>query len=371
MIQSANSPATASPSKQSSILYIGPESGTSLHRAAALRRLGYTVVVLDPAKTLPRSALLGKWLHHTGALFLGDFLAERIARQIPGGEYDLVWVDGGGLVSASLVKNLKGRYGRILNYNVDDPFGNRDGQKWRHYLEAVPNYDLVAVVREFNVAEAFARGARDVILVDRSADEVAHARRPLTEEDIQKWSSDVIFIGTWMPERGPFLSELVRRGVPLSIYGARWERAPEWPVLRANWRGPGLYVDEQYSKAIQCAKVCIGLLSVGNRDACTQRSFEVPYLASVLCAERTGEHLRLYREDVEAVFWSSAEECAQKCSKLLADGQWRKQLAAAGQARCLQNGTTNQQVLTKILDRVFGSSTKSSAEYEDVLSGSC
>jgi spore maturation protein CgeB len=296
---------------------------------------------------------MAKWQHHTGALFLGKYLANRIAGMIPPQRFDLVWVDSGNLVSASLVKELRKRYGLVLNYNLDDPYGKRDGKKWRHYLGAVSSYDLVAVVRECNVAEAAALGARDVILVDRSADEEAHKRRPLGPDDIRKWSSEVVFIGTWMPERGPFLAELVKRGVPLTIYGDRWDRAGEWPILKPHWRGPGLYRDEDYAKAIQCAKVCIGLLSIGNRDTCTQRSFEVPYLEGVLCAQRTDEHLRLYREDKEAIFLETAEECADKCRKLLADPLLRARLAAAGRERCLRNETTNERVLAKILERAF------------------
>jgi spore maturation protein CgeB len=348
----AKSPVSTAGSRKGAILYLGTDSGTSLHRAAALRRLGYDVTIVNPRRVLPTSPLMNQWMHHTGALFLGRYLADRISAMIPQQPFDLVWVDGGNLVSASLVQQLKKRYGTVINYNLDDPYGKRDGKKWRHYLGAVSSYDLVVVVREANVLEARQLGAKDVMLVDRSADEIAHARRELTPDDLQKWSSEVVFIGTWMPERGPFLSEVVRRGVPLTIYGARWDRAPEWEALKPYWRGPGLYIDEEYSKALQCAKVCIGLLSVGNRDDCTQRSFEVPYLGSVLCAQRTGEHLRLYREGSEAVFWSTAAECAQKCAELLENPGLRAEIAAAGRARCLENETTNEKVLSKILHRV-------------------
>jgi spore maturation protein CgeB len=315
--------------------------------------MGHDVAIVDPWRSIPRSRLMKKWLHHSGALFLGGFIEKRILAALPTQKFDLVWVDGGGLVSASLIRELKKRFGRVINYNLDDPFGTRDGRKWRHYLTAVPNYDLVVVVRECNVAEAAGRGAKDVLLVSRSADEVAHKGQTLDQSDFPKWSSEVVFVGTWMPERGPFLSRLIELGVPLAIYGDRWDRAAEWPILKQHWRGPGLYIDEEYSKAIQAAKLCIGLLSVGNRDTCTQRSFEVPYLQSVLCAERTSEHLSLYQEDAEAVFWNTAEECAEKCRELLADPVRRAELAARGRARCLRNGTTNEQVLHQILSRTF------------------
>jgi spore maturation protein CgeB len=337
-----------------SILYIGRDTGTSAHRIRALQRLGHGVHVINPVEFLKASPLLGAWSWKTGGLFLASSARRRILSDVPPKRFDLVYVDGGELVSPDLIRELRIRYGPVINYNVDDPYGKRDGRRFRLYLKAVPFYDLVVVVRDCNVAEARARGARDVLHVHRSADEVAHAPREIGEKDRQKWAAEVSFVGTWMPERGPFMARLVELGVPLSIYGNRWHKAPEWPVLRSAWRGEGLYADDDYARAIQCARINLGLLSKGNRDTTTQRSFEIPHLGAVFCAERTADHRQLYKEDEEAVFWSTPEECAEKCMELLEDGPRRIRLAANGRYRCLQNKTTNEAVMTQILNRTLG-----------------
>jgi hypothetical protein len=305
---------------------------------------------MDPAVFLP-TTLAPIWTWHTGGLFLEGYIRRQILAHLPPPKFNLVYVDAGELVGPQLVRELKARFGKVVNYNVDDPFGGRDGQRWRLYLAALSSYDLVVVVREFNVSEALACGARKAIHVHRSADEIAHAPREINEADRQEWTSDVSFIGTWMPERGPFMARLIELGVPLTIYGDRWQKAPEWNVLRPYWRGPSLYND--YAKAIQCAKVSIGMLSKGNRDLCTQRSFEIPYLGGVLCAERTTEHIELYREDEEAVFWSIPEECAAKCMRLLQDEPYRKRIAQQGRLRCVKNKTTNEAVMTQIVSKAL------------------
>jgi spore maturation protein CgeB len=338
-----------------SILYIGKEQGTSRHRALALRTLSQKVSIIDPLSFLPNGRFIDAWSWHTGALFLEGFMRQRILESIGHQEFDLGWVDGGGLVGPSLVLELKNRFGTVINYNADDPYGRRDGQRWRLYLKAVPHYDLIVVVRDCNVSEAVGRGARMVLRVHRSADETAHSPRQISEEDRRQWTSEVAFVGTWMPERGPFMARLIELGVPLSIYGERWSKAREWPLLRPYWRRPGLYVDDDYAKAIQCAKVSLGLLSKGNRDLATQRSFEIPYLGGVLCAERTLEHTKLYREGEEAVFWDGPEECAGQCFRLLNDESYRQRISTGGRARCLQNRTTNQNILPAILDKALGS----------------
>ena len=341
------------------ILYLGEGAGTSLHRALALRRLGHNVFIVDPFVVLPSYRLAGLWAWKTGSLFLEDFIRRRVLASIPDMRFDLTLVNGGELVGPSLVADLKHRFGTVANYNNDDAFGGRDGRRSRLYLRSLSSYDLVVVVRDCNVPEAFALGARNVLRVFMSADEVAHAPRQISQQDREKWASEVVFVGTWMPERGPFVARLIELGVPLSIYGNRWNRAQEWKVLRTFWRGPGLEREEDYSKAIQCAKISLGLLSKENRDLTTTRSFEIPHLGGVLCAERTSEHTKLYRENEEAVFWSSPTECAEKCMQLLHDADQRKHLALNGRKRCLHNGTTNQRVLTQILQKAFGSGQQS------------
>jgi spore maturation protein CgeB len=337
----------------SSILYIGSDSGTSQHRASALKRLSHQVVVVDPAAFLPRVSLANAWSWHTGGMLLENFIRRKVLASIGRQKFEVVYVDGGALVGPSLVRELKSRFGTVINYNIDDPYGQRDGRRFRLYLKAIPFYDLVVVVRDCNVPEAYARGARNVLRVFMAADEKAHAPKPLTEQDRRSWPIEVGFVGTWMPERGPFMARLVELGVPLTIYGSRWQKAPEWPSLRGAWRGGGLYGDD-YGKALACAKINLGLLSKENRDLTTTRSFEIPYLGGVLCAERTSEHTQLYKEDEDAIFWSTPQECASKCIQLLRDEPRRQRLAINGHRRCMQNHTTNEAVLAQILCKAVG-----------------
>jgi spore maturation protein CgeB len=336
------------------ILYLGFEKGTSGHRANALRRLGHEVRVISPWHLAPKLPLVPFWQRYLGSVGLASLIRNRVLDKLEGsGGFDVVWVDSGGLVSRELVEDLK-RFGkRVLNYNVDDPYGTRDVNSWVQYRRAVRAYDLVAVVRKENVEEARALGARKVLMVYRSADEVAHAPIQLSDQERAKWGTDVLFVGTAFPERGPFFAELVKYGVPLSIYGNRWEKLREWKTIRPYWKGPGLEEKYTYATWIQSAKVCLGLVSKGNRDLHTQRSLEIPSLGGVFCTERTEEHLALYEEDKEAVFWSNAEECAAKCHALLADEAWRRSVAENGRVRYLKNGWTNENVAEKLLRAAF------------------
>jgi spore maturation protein CgeB len=334
------------------IAYLGRESGTSLDRGNALSRLGHAVDLIDIRAMLPASVWVDRVTYHMGGGCFAPWVRAALEKRFGVARYDLCWVDNGEFVTPPILRMLRKHAPKIINYSIDDPLGMRDPRKFRAYRQCVPLYDLCVVMRAFNVAEAYARGARDVMRVYMTADEVMHSPRTLSEDDRKKWCDEVLFVGTWFPERGPFLLELAQRGVPLSIRGSNWFKAPEWKLLQRYWRGGPLKGDD-YARAIQCAKINLGLLSKGNRDLHTTRSAEIPALGGLFCGERTEEHTGLYVEDVEAVFWKDVAECAHKCQSTLADERRRESMAQAGHRRVAANRQYNEPVLRSILDRAM------------------
>jgi spore maturation protein CgeB len=335
------------------ILYLGNKSGNSLCRSDALHRLGHEVEALDPWEFLPKGPaarkILSKLIYEIGATWLESYIRYRLDRSLRERLFDIVWNNQCELIGDKSAALLRRHCNSMVAYSNDDPFGGRDKKRFALYRDSVRHYDLVAVVREPNVVEAYALGSHKVIRVFLPADEVAHAPIAISQDDFRKWRSEVAFVGTWMPERGPFLARLLDLGVPVTLRGDRWRKAREWPILRKAWRGPGV-VGKDYVKAIQSAKICLGLLSKSNRDLHTHRSAEIPYIGSVLCAERTIEHQTMYQEDEEAVFWDTPEECAQKCFALLSDEAKRHAIASAGRQRCIQSRYLNEPIIKRIID---------------------
>jgi spore maturation protein CgeB len=338
------------------IIYIGALSGTSQMRADALRRLGCQVEQIDPVHLLngcfKRFPRISNQEWRIGYLFSSALIAEQLpaalrARHIYAA--DLCWIDNGERLNNNAVRFLKAIAPTIL-FNHDDPTGTRDGNRFATLRKALPSYDLVALVREQNVVEARALGASHLWLSGMSYDERAHAPPPDDWVDASHYVSEVAFVGTLIPgeQRDEFAYQLIKRGVPLAIWGARWQRSRYWDTLKAHYRG-GELSGHEYVAALCGAKICLGLLSKGNRDEITTRSYEIPYAGGLLCAERTEEHLKLYQEDKEAVFFSSVDECAAKCLALLQDDARREQIRQAGMAKVRSSRVGHEDRLRDIL----------------------
>lgn len=343
------------------IIYLGhaASGSTSRHRAEALTRLGHEVIVADPyaALTTNLSGRLRGALHYrTGYRLLQGAVnswVDGLLRQHAGWP-EVVWVDGGELIGSKVAKALRLFGCPAVLYNIDDPSGHRDGRRWDSLLSALPVYDLCAVVRRENISEFQAFGAHNVHRVWRSYDEVAHSPFGELNDISSVFRSEVAFVGTWIRGEGrdEFLLALIERGIDVAIWGDRWEKSPGWPKLQAHWRGPALS-GRDYVAALQGAKLALGFLSKGNRDLHTTRSAEIPYAGGLLCAERTTEHLAMYREGEEAVFWNDVDECAAVCHKLLADDALRERIRQQGMARVRAGGYGNEGVCNDILTRLI------------------
>ncbi len=320
------------------IIYIGRGSAgtTSLHRAHALERLGHSVEILDPYAAFYnwlKPPLFHSFHFHTGYRTLEYMVSEWLSQQLKTlAPPDVIWVDSGELLGTKSLAVLKQIQCPIILYNHDDPTGPRDGRRFGMLKQAIPHYTLCLVVRRENVPEFYELGAKQVMRVWRSYDEIEH--RPITEGPRRVYKSEVSFVGTWMREenRDELLLSLINSGIRVAIRGTRWEKSPYWSKLRPYVQ-LGQLTGRDYVDAIASAKISLGLLSKGNRDLHTTRTMEIPYAGGMLCAERTDEHRFLFEENQDAVFFGNASECVERCSFLLADDGYREAIRASGMAK--------------------------------------
>jgi len=320
------------------------------HRVKALERLGHHVVTLDSADFIGNHGYIRSFIHYrTGYRLLQGKLLTRIRSFFVDTNHkpDLIWVDSGQYLGATIIRWLRSYCAcPILLYCNDDPTGPRDWPRYASLRRAIPYYDLCVYRREINELEWLALGARKVLRVWMSYDEIIHLHSSYPDSLAQ----EVLFIGTNIAteSRGSFLSLLVHSSVPLAIYGSRWNRSRFWRSLRSFYLG-GSLADANYANRLSKSLLCLGMLSVHNRDLHTRRSVEVPSAGGTLIAERTSEHKLLYEESVDAIFWSSLDECIFKCKLYLDDPFSSLSIRDSGHSRVLSLGVGNEDICKQIL----------------------
>ena len=338
------------------ILYIGNDlsSSTSFHRANALRRIGHQVEVRDPYFQFKKDfkySILNKIHYLTGYYLLQKKINNWIVFLLSQDRaFDLIWINSGELIGPKALQLLKTIGCPTLLYNNDDPTGTRDGNRFKTLLKAISFYDLVVIRKEKNNIIYNTFGVNNIFNIMMSYDEIAHKGFESIEKIDTKFKSDIVFVGTWIrgENRDIFILELIKNGLDVSIWGNRWSKSPHWNGLKKYHKGNALSGDA-YISAIQGAKICLGFISKANGDLHTRRSVEIPFSGGLLCAERTSEHIEMYEDGVQALFWKDAEECISICKKMLADDNLRERIRLAGMKKVVQLKVGNEDICKKIL----------------------
>lgn len=277
---------------------------------------------------------------------------KNIIQMVKEKKYDIVWIDKGLTIRPSTLKKIKRicPETRIVSYSPDNMVLRHNQSQ--NYLGCFPLYDLHVTTKSFITDKMIQMGARRVRFVDKTYDNEFHYPREITPEDRIRLGADVGFVGAWEQERMDSILFLSRNGIKVRVFGnSDWKRClGDNPNLTIE--NHGLY-DEDYAKSFRCFKISLCFLRKMNHDQQTSRTMEIPACGGFMLAERTPEHLRLFREGKEAEFFGSNEELLEKCQYYLAHEEERMKIIEGSQRRCHESGYSNVETLKKVINEVL------------------
>lgn len=340
------------------ILSVGSLSGisnTCVHRNEALHKIATVDEVNIRVKPM---TLWGRIAYH---LFLyglpirepeNNTENEQIKRLVKKNHYDIVWIDKGNTIYASTLKYIKSVSPDtiIVSYSPDN-IALRHNQS-QQYLECIPLYDYHLNIRSNIIEKMKSLGARNYIVVSKGYSKDFHYPRDLSDADIERLGGDVGFVGSWEQERCESICYLADHGVSVKVFGTgKWKEYVNYsPNLHIILKG--LY-DDDYVKSFKAFKISLCFLRKMNFDQFTSRTFEIPACGGFMVAERTDDHKRLFKEDKEAVFFSSNEELLDKCKYYLAHEEERIAIAKAGRLRCETSDYSDDGVIKNAINQII------------------
>ncbi len=313
------------------ILFIGPKFGNSLLLFKTIKNKFKNTQIIDTKNILPFPKINNKIFHHFSPIIFEKKINKKILINIKK-KYDLIFVKSGEIIGKKLILELKKYSKKIIFFCNDNPFVNRDKNKWKLFLSSAMYYDVIAYQDISRVKLAEKLGLRNSLLVLPPYDSKIHKRYKMTLRERKRYKNKIIFVGTWFPERGKFLKKLIDKGLPIKIYGGRWEKDPFYEKLKDRIT-IGHFYDEKYSKLIQGAEMALCLFSKQNKDTITARSTEIPAIGTLLCSYRTNAMSKIFTEDKEAVFFSNVKECVNKCKYYLKNKSLAKKIALNGHVK--------------------------------------
>ena len=244
---------------------------------------------------------------------------------------DILFTIKGNEIKPWTLKFIKQKYPhlKIISWSLDDMYAwhNRSF----YYTLGIKYYDIVFTTKSYNIHELKLIGAKRVEFIFQAYSVNLH--KPYK---CKNYIYNVIFIGDFEQDRFEKMLFLAQNGIEINIFGPNWNKYVKKQYYNLVIHNKPL-IGEDYSKSISCSKITLCFLRKINRDLQTSRTMEIPACGGFMIAERTNEHLKLFNEDKEAVYFSSKKELLEKVKYYLKYEEKRKEIAKAGYRKTISS----------------------------------
>ena len=336
------------------ITYLGPcwEGSTSTQRMKSLERLGHSIKLIDSEPYIKSNyffSFVSRFFKKIGLPLDLFNINRKLTEQLKDHNSDILWIDKSLIITESTLCNIKQRYPliKVIGYSPDDML-NPNNQSI-YFKQSIRLYDFYLTTKSFNVEELKRLGANKPIFLNNGYDPFIHKKISLTTNQKKEYGGGVGFIGEWEFERFDYIKSLCNQGISVRWWGSK-KKVRNIASIR-NLRYESRYLwGEAYACAINSFDINLCFLRKVNRDLQTTRSIEIPGCGGFMLAERTDEHLALFKEGFEAEFFSSKEELFDKVNYYLRNPKIRQDIAYRGMLRCINSGYSNDSLLEKFFE---------------------
>lgn len=244
---------------------------------------------------------------------------------------------------------------RICRFLSDDPWNPVHYS--RELINTLPKFDLLVTTRRSNLNQLQQHSSNRAIYVPFAYNPNVHfVESEISQFDLDKYKCDVLFFGNADKDRVPYISELIRSGFSVKLYGEYWNRFAE-----TRSHAGGLITMPELRKAVKAAKVTLNLVRRANRDGHVMRTFEGPAMGGCMLNELTEEHLEILGSE-GSIFFSSQQEMVEKAKQLISSEELRSHFVKLTQEKILTGNHTYVDRLKTILQALANTRAKSAVQ---------
>jgi spore maturation protein CgeB len=306
----------------------------------AIRSLGHELYVFDdrqhiiPGRIRERIPWLTELdLHHINRQFKSLVLNKKP---------DIVIVTGGHRIMQNTVKALKKKNIETILWTIDAPID------FEPIVDAARHYDHIFCQGTEAIKLLEMAGIKGARWLPMACDPDIHHAVKMTDEERVEVSRDVVFIGSYYPNRAELFSKLT--SFDLAIWGPGWDKLEPSSTLRKHIMGTHT-TPEQWLKIYSAAKI---VLATHYRDQegrfpvyqASPRVFEVLACGAFLISDRQKDVLALFGEGRHFVSFKSPNDLVDKVRYFLDRPTERNLIAKQGQEETLKDHTYVHRVMT-------------------------
>jgi len=237
---------------------------------------------------------------------------------------DMLFVVVGRTIRKNTLNVIKKKIKCLLVVYNGDSYENMNSTS-RNMLDTLPLYDIVFTWSYGLFESLYSLGAKKVEYLAFAYDESTHQRVNILPSDYDKYSHDVVFVGTWDKEREKLLSQLT--DYDLGIWGSGWNKVGGKSKIKDNIIGTDNIDACEMSKIYQTSKICLNIMRPQNSGSHNMKTFEIPALGGFMLTNRSADHLRFFSESDDIACFESARELKEMIEKYIIEEKLRNRMS--------------------------------------------
>ena len=267
-----------------------------------------------------------------------DRINRRLIDLVEKAKPDLCWVSGGHRISADTISKIKQLGVTTILWTIDPP---RD---FEILLEVASAYDYIVCGGTEAMEIYQTHGVKHSKWFPFACDINEHRPMELTEKDYQKYGSDVVFVGSYYPNRFHILAQLTDFNI--AVWGPGWGSVPESSIL-SPYLHAGQYKPEEWLKIYRASKIVLILHYQDGKIPCHQASpkvFETLAAKGFVLCDAQKDVRTLFKEGKHMDFFETVEDLKRKIAFYLDRPDKRAAIAEAGHIEITMKHTYRHRV---------------------------
>jgi spore maturation protein CgeB len=299
----------------------------------AIKKLGHDLIIFeDRQHIIPgRARRRLKWLHQIDLQHINTKLISLALKTKP----DIVIITGGHRIVSKALKTLKANGICLVLWTIDAPLN------FQPIIDVAPFYYHI-----------FCQGTEAIELLDRAGIKGTHwlsvacdpnEHRPveLSAEEIEHYGNDIVFVGSYYPNRAELFENL--SGFDFGIWGPGWKKLEPESNLREHIRGTHTRPSD-WLKIYSASKIVLAThyQDPKNRFPVYQASpriFEALACGAFVISDNQRDVFSLFKDGEHLVRFNTPDDLIEKIQYYLDHPLEREKIARQGREEVLNNHT--------------------------------